>query len=407
MSFMVSRRFLSRPLCAVVAILYEGSPVVGSAAISQRTTRHPFVTSSVYDVIRLRCHLFTTSSVCDVVHLQRRPFVTSSVCDIVHFCGTSYVVRMLTCDTGNQCCPGLSDFAVVAVGNGGNPPLANKPIGLRAQCDKEGSGSESVGDFVVVCWLVGSLAHLAALRLVGGVFACLSARSLTRRLSGLSAAIWLVCQLGHPLGGSLARQRRFGSSAALWLIVGSVARSVAPWLVGSALARCWLLRSLGGSLACRRHFGLSSASSLAWWLSGSSAALWLVVGSVARSVAPWLIGGALAHRRLLRSLSSSLAHWRRFGSLLASSLARWLSGLSAALRLVIGSFACSAAPWLVGGASARCRLGCSLGGSLVAKEVVARCKSASIPQSPFLLLLLHCATYVVHVVLPFFGFADA
>ncbi|KAA6411806.1 MAG: hypothetical protein FRX48_03956 [Lasallia pustulata] len=46
--------------------------------------------------------------------------------------------------------PGLSDFAAAAAGNCGDPPPTKKPIGLRAQCDKEGSGSESGGDFVVV-----------------------------------------------------------------------------------------------------------------------------------------------------------------------------------------------------------------------------------------------------------------
>ena len=46
--------------------------------------------------------------------------------------------------------PRLSDFAAAAAGNGGNPPPIKKPIGLRAQCDKEGSGSESVDNFVVV-----------------------------------------------------------------------------------------------------------------------------------------------------------------------------------------------------------------------------------------------------------------
>ena len=36
------------------------------------------------------------------------------------------------------------------MGNGGNPPPPNKPVGLRAQCNKEGTGSESTGEFVVV-----------------------------------------------------------------------------------------------------------------------------------------------------------------------------------------------------------------------------------------------------------------
>lgn len=35
-------------------------------------------------------------------------------------------------------------------GNGGNPPPSGKPIGVRAQCNEEGSGSESVDEFVVV-----------------------------------------------------------------------------------------------------------------------------------------------------------------------------------------------------------------------------------------------------------------
>ena len=47
--------------------------------------------------------------------------------------------------------PCLYNFAPAAVaGNGGNPLPPGKPIGLQAQCDKEGSGSESVGEFVVV-----------------------------------------------------------------------------------------------------------------------------------------------------------------------------------------------------------------------------------------------------------------
>ena len=116
------------------------------------------------------------------------------------------------------------------------------------------------------------------------------------------------------------------------------------WRFGLSPA-CLLAQRLSGSLA---HFGLSSARLLAQRLSGLSVALWLI--------------GLL--------------------------LARWLSGSSAAF-------------WLVQ------RLFGLLGGSLVAKGVVARCKSARIPQFPFLLPLLHCTTYVVRTVLLFFGFADA
>ncbi|KAA6411119.1 MAG: reverse transcriptase [Lasallia pustulata] len=46
--------------------------------------------------------------------------------------------------------PPVLDFAAAAAGNGGDPPPTKKPISLRAQYNEEGSGSESVGDFVVV-----------------------------------------------------------------------------------------------------------------------------------------------------------------------------------------------------------------------------------------------------------------
>ncbi|SLM34731.1 hypothetical protein LPUS_03662 [Lasallia pustulata] len=46
--------------------------------------------------------------------------------------------------------PPVLNFTAAAAGNGGDPPPTKKPIGLRAQCNEEGSGSESVGDFVVV-----------------------------------------------------------------------------------------------------------------------------------------------------------------------------------------------------------------------------------------------------------------
>ncbi|SLM36395.1 reverse partial [Lasallia pustulata] len=47
--------------------------------------------------------------------------------------------------------PCVSDFSsAAAAGNSGDPPPPGKPVGPRAQCDKEGSGSGSTGEFVVV-----------------------------------------------------------------------------------------------------------------------------------------------------------------------------------------------------------------------------------------------------------------
>ncbi|KAA6409263.1 MAG: hypothetical protein FRX48_06816 [Lasallia pustulata] len=47
--------------------------------------------------------------------------------------------------------PRLLDFSsATAAGNGGNWLPPNKPVGLWAQCDEEGTGSESTGEFVVV-----------------------------------------------------------------------------------------------------------------------------------------------------------------------------------------------------------------------------------------------------------------
>ncbi|KAA6412680.1 MAG: hypothetical protein FRX48_03672 [Lasallia pustulata] len=47
--------------------------------------------------------------------------------------------------------PRLLDFSsAAAAGNGGDPPPPNKPVSLQAQCDKEGTGSKSTGEFVVV-----------------------------------------------------------------------------------------------------------------------------------------------------------------------------------------------------------------------------------------------------------------
>ena len=47
--------------------------------------------------------------------------------------------------------PHLPNFArATAAGNGGDLSLPGKPVGLQAQCNKEGSGSESVDELVVV-----------------------------------------------------------------------------------------------------------------------------------------------------------------------------------------------------------------------------------------------------------------
>ncbi|KAA6408564.1 MAG: atp-dependent dna helicase pif1 [Lasallia pustulata] len=47
--------------------------------------------------------------------------------------------------------PRVLDFSsAAAAGNGGDPPLPSKPVGLWAQCNEEGAGSELTGEFVVV-----------------------------------------------------------------------------------------------------------------------------------------------------------------------------------------------------------------------------------------------------------------
>ncbi|KAA6414431.1 MAG: hypothetical protein FRX48_01180 [Lasallia pustulata] len=61
-----------------------------------------------------------------------------------------FVSSCAHCTTAIDIAPGLLDFTAAAAGNGGDPPPIKKPIGLPAQCDEEGSGSELVGNFVVV-----------------------------------------------------------------------------------------------------------------------------------------------------------------------------------------------------------------------------------------------------------------
>ncbi|SLM34729.1 reverse transcriptase domain protein [Lasallia pustulata] len=59
------------------------------------------------------------------------------------------IFAMLVFTAVNILC--LLDFSsAFAAGNSGNPPPPNKPIGLRAQCDEEGAGLESTGEFVVI-----------------------------------------------------------------------------------------------------------------------------------------------------------------------------------------------------------------------------------------------------------------
>ena len=94
-------------LYACRTILCGGDPAVGSA---QRTTCCLFVMLSIPVVHRMHANL------------RYRP-------------STFLVVR---------------DLSSATTGNSGNPPPPGKPVGLRAQYDKEGSGSELTGEFMVV-----------------------------------------------------------------------------------------------------------------------------------------------------------------------------------------------------------------------------------------------------------------
>ena len=160
---------------------------MGSAAILQRKTRCPFATSSV-----------ATSSVCNVVYLQRRLFAMLSICDIIHPCRTSYVIRMLTCDTGNQCCP--------------------RAFGL---CGRSGGQRWRPASDKQAHWSPGPVQQGRLWVGVGG-----------QLLGGL-----LARQLVGSLGGSQTRQQRFGLSPAHLLAWRLSGVSAALWLIGLLLAR--------------------------------------------------------------------------------------------------------------------------------------------------------------------------
>ena len=158
--------------------------------------RRPFATLSVCNVIRL--------PVCDVVCLQHRLFTMSSVCDVVHPCHTSYVIRMLTCNTGNQCRP--QAFRLCGRSGGqwwrsASDEQAHRSPGpvrqgrLWVRVDGRLCGGLLAGR------LVGSFSGSQARRRRFGLSpACL----LARRLSGPLAALWLIgLLLARRLSGSL------------------------------------------------------------------------------------------------------------------------------------------------------------------------------------------------------------
>ena len=198
MSFTVSRRFLSRPLCAVVAILREGGPGVGSVAILQRTTCCPFATLSVcnvvcYDVVRLQRRQFATLSVCDIVYLRRCPSLSYVVCRT--YANLRY--RQSTSPPGFWTLR-PQRWATVATCLRQTSPSVSGPSATRKALGQS--------RWVTLWWWS------------AGSSACW----LTRRLSGLSAAFWLVAS-------------SFACSAALWPIGGIVAH----WLVARSAALWW------------------------------------------------------------------------------------------------------------------------------------------------------------------------
>ncbi|KAA6409456.1 MAG: hypothetical protein FRX48_07010 [Lasallia pustulata] len=77
--------------------------------------------------------------------------INSVINFLANFLATAIIsTSIMSGFTAINVAPGLSDFTAAAAGNSGDPPPIKKPIGLQAQCDKEGSGSESVDNFVVV-----------------------------------------------------------------------------------------------------------------------------------------------------------------------------------------------------------------------------------------------------------------
>ena len=212
----------------------------------------------------------------------------------------SYVVRILTCDTGRQ---HSSPFGPCAGRSGQRwrPTSPSKPVGLRAQCDKEGSGSESTGEFVVVA----TSTRKGKGNGVGKEPVRRSKRARHLPLhdasnGGDTCPEWCHSDSSLPVrmqqarchrraiscAGLLACRRLLGLSA--HLLVNSLA-----WRLLVGLSTCWL----SGSLAC------CLAHSLARWLLGLSAAFWLIASLFAHSAALWLVGGIVACRLVARSVA--------------------------------------------------------------------------------------------------------
>ncbi|SLM35319.1 hypothetical protein LPUS_04534 [Lasallia pustulata] len=93
---------------------------------------------------RLSAHNTNTNSLAFAATI-----VTATIAIVATIISTITIAAMSVFTAINV--PRLSDLSsAAAAGNGGNLPPPNKPVGLRAQCDEEGTGSESTGEFVVV-----------------------------------------------------------------------------------------------------------------------------------------------------------------------------------------------------------------------------------------------------------------
>ena len=216
----------------------------------------------------------------------------------------SYVVRILTCGTGRQHSLPFGPYASRS-GQRWQPASPSKPVSLWAQCDKEGSGSKSTGEFVVVAtstrkrkgngvgkepvWRSKRARCLPLHDASNGGDTC---PEWCRGDDSLPARMQQACRHGRAISyaGPLARRRLLGLSARLlvdllaWrlsgLLLSPFACLVALRLVSGVLAHCQLVCSLDGSLACRRHCGLSACC---------------------------LLGGSLACQRRFGSFGGSLA----------------------------------------------------------------------------------------------------
>ncbi|KAA6415523.1 MAG: hypothetical protein FRX48_00238 [Lasallia pustulata] len=106
--------------------------------------------SSAHNIISnsLACAITTSIAIIFITNRITIIIITMSVFTVSLQFPSLSVMRTSYCAVN---IPRLSDFSsAAAAGNGGNPPPPGKPVGLRAQCNKEGAGSESMGEFVVV-----------------------------------------------------------------------------------------------------------------------------------------------------------------------------------------------------------------------------------------------------------------